>query len=263
MRMTDTPVKISFAITVKNEGEYLAALLNQLVPYCEETGDEIVILADNPTDEYTLSLLSVYDGTTNINIHTHSFEKDFAKHKNLLNSMCTGDYIFQIDADETLHPNLLKYLHDILEYNANIDLFLIPRINVVDGITNSDVQRWGWQVTQLESLTGEKITDPTSEEYKMLKQYNLIIEELTLPQILVPSQIKIKYYKPIVAAPDYQTRIYRNSPTRIRWEGAVHERIIGHETLAELPSLEEWSLYHIKTIDRQRTQNAFYETLIK
>jgi hypothetical protein len=258
MHMTDTPIKISFAITVKNEGEYLAALLNQLVPYCEETRDEIVILADNPTDEYTLSLLAVYDAAPNINIHVHPFEKDFAKHKNLLNSLCTGDYIFQIDADESLHQTLLKYLHEILEYNANTDLFLIPRINVVDGITNGDLQQWGWQVTKLDSLVGQKVIDPTNEEYKMLAAHNLIIEEVSLSQ-----SVQIKYYRPIVAAPDYQTRIYKNIPEQISWKGAVHERISGHETVAELPPLEEWSLYHIKTIDRQRTQNSFYEKLIK
>lgn len=60
--------------------------------------------------------------------------------------------------------------------------------------------------------------------------------------------------------PDYQTRIYKNDP-RIRWHGEVHERIIGHSTIATLPELEEWCLIHNKTIERQEKQNSYYETI--
>lgn len=60
--------------------------------------------------------------------------------------------------------------------------------------------------------------------------------------------------------PDYQTRIYKNDP-RIRWHGAVHEKIIGHNTFAVLPQDEEWCLIHKKDIQRQEKQNALYETI--
>ena len=60
--------------------------------------------------------------------------------------------------------------------------------------------------------------------------------------------------------PDYQTRIYKNDP-RIRWHGAVHEKIIGHNTFAALPTEKEWCLIHHKHIDRQERQNNYYTTL--
>jgi hypothetical protein len=41
----------------------------------------------------------------------------------------------------------------------------------------------------------------------------------------------------------------------------VHERLTGFKTSAQLPALEEWSLTHIKDIDRQEKQNKFYETI--
>lgn len=72
--------------------------------------------------------------------------------------------------------------------------------------------------------------------------------------------VRIKYHKPIVAWPDYQTRIYKNHPD-IKWEGKVHERIVGHKTMTALPAEEVWALIHEKTIDRQRKQNEFYTTL--
>ena len=57
-----------------------------------------------------------------------------------------------------------------------------------------------------------------------------------------------------------QRRIYRNDP-RIRWEGNVHEKIIGHATHAILPLEEDLALQHIKTIERQEKQNNYYDTL--
>ena len=206
---------ISFGITVHNEGEYIQTLLNQLIPFCENTGDEIVVVDDFSTDEFTRSILDANASIGNIKLFQHALNKDFATHKNFLSEQCSGDYIFQIDADETFNPNLLTYLHDIVD-NNDIDLFFIPRVNVVNGLTDDDIKRWGWQVNE----------------------------------------------HGWVMFPDYQTRLYRNH-VDIKWEGKVHERIIGHKTQAPLPPEEEWSLYHIKDIDRQRRQNELYQTIVR
>jgi glycosyltransferase involved in cell wall biosynthesis len=171
---------ISFAITTHNEGAYIQELLDQLVPYCEETGDEIVIVDDFSTDDFTRSILHGYATAENIHLYEHALNNDFAAHKNFLNSMCSGDYIFQIDADETLHPNLLAYLHDIVGHNTDIDLFLLPRVNVVNGLTQEDIQRWGWTVSKMPSMVEEKIMDTNYPEYKMLKMNGMIIEETAL-----------------------------------------------------------------------------------
>ena len=207
---------ISFAITTHNEGQYIQELLDQLVPHCEQTGDEIVVVDDHSTDAYTSQLLYGYEEQDKIKLFSHALNNDFAAHKNHLNSMCQGDYIFQVDADEKFHPNLLTYLHDIVYNNTNVDLFLIPRVNTVEGLTQDDIKRWGWRVDERNR----------------------------------------------VQWPDYQTRLYRNSPD-IKWEGKVHEQIIGYQTHAPLPAEEEWALYHIKNILRQREQNAYYETITR
>ena len=60
--------------------------------------------------------------------------------------------------------------------------------------------------------------------------------------------------------PDPQWRIYRNSES-IRWENKVHEKLVGFETISNLPWAEEFSLYHPKQIERQERQNEYYETL--
>lgn len=206
---------ISFGITVHNEGLYVQDLLNQLIPYCEVTGDEIVVVDDYSDDEFTKSILDANESLGNIKLFQHHLNNDFATHKNFLSEQCSGDYIFQVDADETFHPNLLTYLHDIVD-NNDIDLFLVPRVNVVTGLTDDDIRNWGWQVNE----------------------------------------------KGWVVFPDYQTRLFRNH-VDIRWEGKVHERIAGHKTQAPLPAEEEWSLYHIKDIIRQREQNSLYAKITR
>jgi hypothetical protein len=60
--------------------------------------------------------------------------------------------------------------------------------------------------------------------------------------------------------PDYQGRIYKRD-ARIKWQGKVHERIIGITQLSQIPPNEELALHHPKTIDRQEKQNNFYENI--
>jgi glycosyltransferase involved in cell wall biosynthesis len=71
---------------------------------------------------------------------------NFADFKNKLNSYCTGDYIYQIDADEMISEYIVKNLHQILEMNPNVDLIFVPRINTVDGITQEHIDMWRWNV---------------------------------------------------------------------------------------------------------------------
>lgn len=58
--------------------------------------------------------------------------------------------------------------------------------------------------------------------------------------------------------PDLQSRLCKNIAD-IKWEGKVHERLVGAKTFAALP--EGFDLIHEKTIERQRQQNNFYNTL--
>jgi len=60
--------------------------------------------------------------------------------------------------------------------------------------------------------------------------------------------------------PDYQSRVFYRS-NEIRWANKVHERITGCKTYAHLPPLEELSLYHHKTIEKQEEQNNFYNSI--
>jgi glycosyltransferase involved in cell wall biosynthesis len=201
---------ISFAITVHNEHEELDKLLQQLVKNIREE-DEIVVQMDITATDEVKAVVNNYKLTN----YFHPLNKDFATFKNNLKSLCTKDWIFFIDADETLNYYFSKNIHEFLELNKGIvDLIAVPRVNKVNGLTQAHIDKWRWFVDDNGWINW----------------------------------------------PDYQTRICANKP-EIQWINKVHERLTGFKTSAQLPALEEWSLTHIKDIDRQEKQNKFYETI--
>ena len=60
--------------------------------------------------------------------------------------------------------------------------------------------------------------------------------------------------------PDYQPRIYKNNG-KIKWIGNVHEQLTGFENAAALPANPRYAIIHHKDIQKQRSQNALYETI--
>ena len=206
-------MKISYAITCCNELEEI----QRLIPFLHEIKrkeDEIVVLLDkSKVSQELLDQLYRYSSANWILLKESEFQGHFADWKNELNSLCAGDYIFQIDADEYPNIHLIESLPFILEHNES-DILLVPRVNTVQGITPQHIQAWGWKQNE----------------------------------------------KGWIQWPDHQWRIYKNTP-RIKWINKLHEILEGYETYANLPEMEEYALYHPKTIERQEKQNQYYSTL--
>ena len=74
------------------------------------------------------------------------WNNNFSDFKNILNGYCTGDYIYQIDADEMISEYMVQNLSTILEMNPGVDLIFVPRINTVQGITDEHIDNWRWRV---------------------------------------------------------------------------------------------------------------------
>ena len=139
-------MKISYAITVCNEIEEIKRLLSFLLQHKREE-DEIVVLMDNKgPDEVWEYLKSI--GKDSILLHKDKFNNDFSKWKNHLNSLCSGNYIFNIDADEIPSETLVKNLPQILELNPDVIAYAVPRVNTVEGLTQEHIQKWGWNVNE-------------------------------------------------------------------------------------------------------------------
>jgi uncharacterized protein (UPF0297 family) len=140
-------MKISYAVTVADEIKEIQQLLPLLIQNKLST-DEIVVQYDN--QKVTVEVLEylndlVFEKKID-RLVGYPLNGDFGTYKQHLNQNCQGEWIFQLDADELLEEQLIGSLGAILDGNPNIDLFFIPRINIVNGLTEAHIQKWKWQV---------------------------------------------------------------------------------------------------------------------
>ena len=131
-------MKISYAICVCDEYRELDTLLNFLCKVRDQE-DEIVLLIDTSKD--CKQLIHVIAQYNNIRVVSRYFKNDFSEHKNYLNRQCTGDYIFNIDADEVPTEKLITYMKSRLSITKP-DLVYVPRINICLGQTQDFLNRW-------------------------------------------------------------------------------------------------------------------------
>ena len=139
-------MKISYAVTVCNEFIEIQRLIKFLLEN-KRIQDEIVVLYDAKNGDNEIeSFLRANSINGEFAWHKAEFQGHFADWKNKLTSLCTGDWIFQIDADELPTQNLIQHLPDIIHTNSQVEVMLIPRINTVEGLTPDHIQQWGWNV---------------------------------------------------------------------------------------------------------------------
>ena len=143
-------INITYAVTVCNELEEITKLINFLHPRLKKE-DEILIQydKDSATDNVKQYLQIISQLHPNeIKVISYPLNNDFASFKNNLKNHANGIFIFQIDADEIPSEYLVENLSDFIEYNKDVDLFFVPRINTVDGLTPNHIKKWGWNVNE-------------------------------------------------------------------------------------------------------------------
>jgi hypothetical protein len=209
-------INVTYAITVCNEHEEIIKLVNFLHPRIKKDDEILIQYDEDSVTQQVKDYLNVIQQLHSSNVKVIGFplNNDFASYKNNLKNHAKGIFIFQIDADEIPSEYMVENLSDFLLANKDVDLFFVPRINTVEGLTQEHIKKWGWQVNE----------------------------------------------NGWVNFPDYQTRLYRRT-SDIEWEGKVHERIKGYNTLSVLPADADYCLNHHKQIERQEKQNAYYDTI--
>ena len=137
-------MNISYAIPVCNEHVELERLLSFLIEHIDEN-DEIIVQCDkgNTTSEVYKVLDLLNQPYIEFPLKGH-----FSNFKNNLKEHCTGDWIFQIDADELPHESLIINLKELLKLNTSTEMLLVPRVNTVDGLTQEHVNKWRWNVNE-------------------------------------------------------------------------------------------------------------------
>ena len=139
-----TKMRISYAIPVCNEHVELEKLLSFLLKHIDKN-DEIVVQCDrgNTTDKVYQVLQHPRFNVIEFPLNGH-----FSNFKNNLKEHCTGDWVFQIDADELPHESLITNLKELLKLNTNTEMLLVPRVNTVEGITQEHINKWRWNVNE-------------------------------------------------------------------------------------------------------------------
>ena len=141
-------MKISYAITVCNEFVEIQKLVSFLLKN-KRYDDNIVILYDSKNGDPEIeAYLRSHSVNSEFSWHKGEFDGHFADWKNKLTELCSGDYIFQIDADEIPNEILLNNLPAILEANPDNEVYYVPRVNTVEGLTQEHIDKWRWRVDE-------------------------------------------------------------------------------------------------------------------
>lgn len=139
-------MKISYAILCHNETDSLRILINHILDNANNYDREIVIIYDEGDNKETSEILENFGDE--IIVHKRALNKDYAKQKNFMTEMCSGDWIINPDSDELLPAYILHNAHQIIEQNGEVEVIWMPRINLVEGVTDVHIRQWGWRINE-------------------------------------------------------------------------------------------------------------------
>jgi len=217
-------LKISYGITVYNEHTELDNLLHHLSKHIRDE-DEVVVTQDiskvgskiiQQDEFYKLEkVLEKYDDGdyfNNLKVTQFKFKKDFSALKNYTKSKCSGDYIFHIDADEIPNEILIEQLPQILEIN-DTDLIWVPRINIVDGITDFHMNLWKWRKTDegwINFPDYQARIFRNQDHIKWVKPVHEIIEGAKTYSHLPPQEQLTLMHKKEITKQEIQNKLYED-----------------------------------------------------
>jgi hypothetical protein len=168
---------LTYAITVCNEFHELRKLIDLLLKKKRDQ-DNIIVLCDiTKASEDVIMYLKVHNNEySGVTAFFDKFDNHFANWKNKLSDLCLTDYIFQIDADELPHEDLIEMLPHIIDQDP--DVVLIPRHNIVNGITPEHIQKWGWKQDELGRINWPDLQWRLYRKDKRIQWVNKVHERL-------------------------------------------------------------------------------------
>jgi len=211
-------MKISYAIPVCNEHVELKKLLSFLTKHIDKN-DEIVIQCDqgNTTPdvykvlEYFNSEIVEIDAP--LKIIEFSLNGHFANFKNNLKEHCTGDWIFQIDADELPHKFLITNLKELLKLNTNTEMLMVPRVNTVEGLTQEHINKWRWNVNERGWVNWPDYQTRIIQNSQKIKWQNKVHEQIvgiSTKGVLPMEEEWCLYHPKNIHRQEAQNRFYNN-----------------------------------------------------
>ena len=203
-------MKISYAIPVCNEHEELKRLLDFLLKHIREE-DEIVVQCDkgNTTPE-VYEVLGTWQGGP-LKVIEFPLNGHFSNFKNNLKEHCIGDWIFQIDADELPHESLITNLKELLLLNPTTEMFLVPRVNTVKGLTQEHINQWRWNINEKGWVNWPDYQTRIIQNGPKIKWQNKVHEQIIgiSTQGALPMEEEWALYHPkTIGKQEYQNNFY-------------------------------------------------------
>lgn len=138
-------MNISYTICVKDELEEIKQLIPLITKYLKKY-DQLIVQVDDRCPEEVWEYLCECEQISAM--FKNKFENDFSQWKNNLFYNTSGDFLFNIDADELPSEILLENIHEILESNPECEAYWLCRENYVEGLTPQHIQQWGWRIDE-------------------------------------------------------------------------------------------------------------------
>lgn len=167
------------------------------------------------------------------------------------------------------NPKAPHTLVDLLHRYSSIDV-----ITLKESAFQGDFSQWKNELNRM--CKGDYIFNvdadeiPTAELIRNLPHFlDHQVEAIAIPRVNTVEGITQEHInkwgwkvnqKGWINWPDYQMRIYKNSP-EIKWVGKVHEQLGGYETVSIISKDLSMYLVHSKKIGRQEKQNQLYDRL--
>ena len=210
-------MKISYAIPVCNEHVELEKLLSFLTSHIDEN-DEIIVQCDqgNTTHEVhrVLGNFKAPKGFKDpLKVITFPLNGHFSNFKNNLKEHCTGDWIFQIDADELPHESLITNLKELLKLNPTTEMFLVPRVNTVEGLTQEHINKWRWNVNEKGWVNWPDYQTRIIQNGPKIKWQNKVHEQIvgiSTKGALPMEEEWCLYHPKTIGKQEVQNRLYEN-----------------------------------------------------
>jgi glycosyltransferase involved in cell wall biosynthesis len=115
-------VKLSVVLITHNEEANLPRTLESVIPLVQDGSGEIIVVDSGSTDR-TIEIAQSFGAKVFVEPW-----KGFAQQKNSAMEKATGDWVLQLDADESLEPGLAEEIRIALT-TASVSGFWIPRKN--------------------------------------------------------------------------------------------------------------------------------------
>lgn len=147
---------VSYTLTFYNEHEQVSKLIDFFIKN-KDLEDEIVVLWDSQNGDLNSYNFIKEKYLSLIKLIKNDLNSNFSNHKNYLKNNCSGEWIFNIDADETIEIETFKKIKNFLKSDTaqTLDLIYVPRVNIVRGLTKDyleeenikkkwKVNKYGW-----------------------------------------------------------------------------------------------------------------------